>query len=123
MKEKDNEENLLRKNLTNYENSKEKILKYFEFKESWKIFPIVDLTDKYWKLEEDKFVLFSDIELNDSILKAEDYTNYEIWKYKHLDKWIYEKELYTMIIVFTGIDDNKLLVIFDNSKKYDENVL
>jgi hypothetical protein len=101
-----------------YLDKKQKIFDYFGYVEDWKIIPIGEISTDYWTLEEESDgsgeVHFS--ETIDGLSSSEHYS-YEIYTQRHLPKWVYRGEDYTMICVDTHVDGNKLLQIFDNKKE------
>ena len=113
--------------LDKYNKIKKEIFDYFGYVEDWRILPIDDVTDYYWRLFQNPDgsgeVIFAD---TPEILFDEDsgdYYMYEIYTQRFLPKWVYRGDEYTMIVVDTHVDDNKLLQIFDNFKevKYSDN--
>lgn len=96
--------------LVEYFKLRDQIHSYFGYLEDWRVIPIDDATEFYWKLLEDS-VTFSD-----TLDFSDPYVN-PIFKYKHLTQWVYRGKDYTMIVVDTQTDGNKFLQIFDNAKE------
>jgi hypothetical protein len=95
------------------------LFEYFGYVEGWRILPLDDATDSYWRLyNEDHggLVRFCDSEklLDDP---EEHYYEYDIYTQRHLSKWVYRGKDYTLIVADSGCDQNKFLSIFDNSKE------
>jgi hypothetical protein len=83
------------------------------------VLPFQDCTEYYWRLEEEGRggeVKFAESfkQLTDD--EADFYSD-EIYTNRHLDKWVYRGEEYTMILVDTHTDGNQFLSVFDNSKE------
>jgi len=97
-----------------YENARKAVFEYFNYVEKWRIFPIVDSRRYFWKLvNEEGEVRFADTEEQ---LQDDWYEN-EVYRQRFLKKWIYRGPEYTMIVVDTHTDGNKLLQIFSNNKE------
>jgi len=94
------------------------IFKYFGYEEDWRILPIVIEKAMYWRLygEGPGTLRFADTKelLDDPGLN---YYENTIYTQRHLPKWVYRGENYTMICVDTQTDANQYLQIFDNSKE------
>ena len=108
-------------------NQREDILEYFGYVEDWAIIPLANSTYLYWRLiahsngdlrsGKNCFVQFADtVEDLKSGDEDKSYFN-EVWPNRHLPKWVYPTEEYTMICVDTQTDGNKFLQIFLNSKE------
>ena len=106
--------------LDNYITLQKQIFEYFGYEENWCVLPIDDATDYYWRLDGEGpgTVYFADTveDLEDKDESGNYYSN-EIYTQRHLPKWVYRGKDYTMIVVDTQTDGNKLLSIFDNSKE------
>lgn len=101
--------------LNKYFELQKKVYEYFGYEEGWKVIPLDDCTKYFW------FVSDCDVEFADSLeeLKNEEGNYYvnEIYTQRHLPKWVYRGDDYTMICVDTHTDGNKFLQVFDNSKE------
>ena len=99
--------------LDEYFELQKKIHAYFGYVEDWRVLPLADATMYYWR-EDGKNVTFAD---TDEQLDSDrgDYYENEIYTQRHLPKWVYRGEKYTMIVVDTHTDGNQLLQVFDNS--------
>jgi len=103
--------------LTEYEEARQKLFDYFGYIEDWVVIPVDDATEYYWRLdstESDGNVCFADTEL-ELINEDGNYYENEIYTQRHLSKWVYRGEDYTMICVDTHTDGNKFLQIFSNN--------
>ena len=106
--------------LKDYFRLQQEIYDYFGYVEDWKVIPLDDCTDYYWKLIEHGDgrgeVMFAEgIEALDS---DGDYYVNSIYTQRFLPKWVYRGKDYTMICLDTHVDGNKLLRVFDNKKEH-----
>lgn len=105
--------------LNDYLTLQKELHDYFGYVEDWRILPIVDDTEYYWGLPEgdEAEVRFADTleQLEDE--DTGDYYVNSIYTQRHLPKWVYRGEDYTMICADTHTDGNKLLQIFSNNKE------
>ncbi len=111
--------------LDKYIELQKELFNYFGYFESWKVLPIDDAREYYWHLTGEGYgdeVIFSEQE-NDkdggNLLDGtmDDVYKCSIYTQRHLRKWVYRGPEYTMIVVDTHTDGNKLLQIFANSKE------
>lgn len=109
--------------LKDYFNLQSLIFEYFGYVEDWKAIPLDDSTEYFWRLKEypdgSGCVYFheeQDALSPKNFLEGKYYSN-SIYTQRHLPKWIYRGEDYTMVCVDTNIDDNKFLRVFANSKE------
>lgn len=102
--------------LTEYMALQKEIFNYFGYVEDWRILPINDSRLYYWCADEYE-VKFADSE--EALLDEEagEYYSNQIYYQRHLPKWVYRGEEYTMIAVDTHTDGNQFLQIFDNAKE------
>lgn len=107
------------KELDDYNDSIAKVHEYFGYVEDWCAIPIEDSREYYWRLDGDgpSSVWFAEdagaLDNEDS----DDVYRDEIWTQRFLPKWVYRGAEYTMIVVDTHIDGNKVLRIFENAKE------
>lgn len=101
--------------LKKYLSAKQELFDYFGYVEDWKVIPIDDATQYYWKIEYES-VLFADTVEELESGEGNTYSN-SIYHQRFLPKTVYRGEDYTMIVVDTHTDGNKFLQIFDNSKE------
>jgi hypothetical protein len=103
-----------------YDNVKQQIFDYFGYVEDWRVLPMVFDTEYFWYIsgsEESGNVVFAETVEQ---LEDEDSGNYyenEIYTQRHLSKWVYRGEDYTMICVDTHCDRNQYLQILSNDKE------
>jgi len=105
--------------LDSYLGLQECIFEYFGYVEDWRVLPIEDSREHYWTLTGgEKSVAVRFAETKDNLTNCEgDYYEHEIYTNRHLPKWVYRGDEYTMICVDTRVDGNKFLQIFSNSKE------
>lgn len=105
--------------LDKYFGLRKQILDYFGYKEDWRIIPLDDCRQYYWYLTgesaEDR-VYFAKSENELSEQHGECYEN-SIYAYGDLERWVYRGVGYTLVVVDTHTNGNKLLSIFDNAKE------
>lgn len=89
------------------------IYEHFGYQEEWRIFPLDDSRELFWRIIEDRSVHFSDDEEG---VDEPEYSE-EIYTYRHLPNWVYRADDYTMIVCNTQCDGNILLRVFDNAKE------
>ncbi len=92
--------------LNNYLKLQSEIYSYFNYKEAWESFPIVDYTKYYWTIKEDCVMFWNEM----PSCELEEY------EYGIINNEIYKKTNETMIKVDTHEDGNIFLAIFDNDK-------
>ena len=94
-----------------YENVKQQIFDYFGYVEDWRVLPLVFDTGYFWYLtgsEQYGWIVFTG-----TVEQLKD----EIYTQRHLAKWFYRGEDYTMICVYTHCDGNQYLQILSNDKE------
>lgn len=91
---------------------------YFGYTEDWRAFPLDDARKYYWHVEEpDGSVTFFEEPLTgENVDNGQIYLD-EIYTYRHLSKWVWRTEAFTMILCDTNTDGNIFLRIFDNLKE------
>ncbi len=107
--------------LDKYFELQEQIYTHFGYVEDWRVIPINDAREYFWRLEGEGpgEVHFADSEQELQAQEGNYYVN-EIYTQKHLPKWVYRANDFTMICVDTHTDGNKFLQIFDNAKERPE---
>ena len=103
-----------------YEAAKEKVFEYFGYVEDWRVLPLDDARQHYWYLtdgESSGEVVFAESMESLEDIEAGDYYSNEIYTQRHLPKWVYRGEDYTMICVDTHTDGNQLLQVFSNDRE------
>lgn len=103
--------------LEQYFELQQQIFDYFGYVEDWRVLPIDNSTDYFWRLDENE-VFFADSEDELENECGNFYAN-EIYRQRHLPKWVYEGEEYTMIVVDTNTDGNQFLQVFSNAMRRD----
>lgn len=113
----------MKKELEDYFNLLADIHRKFGYVEDWGIFPMVDDRDAYWFIRANT----SDIRSGGTVTFSYDpsfpedaYYENEIYTYRHLTKYVYETEDYTMVLVDTHADNNIFLQILSNDKRVTE---
>lgn len=93
---------------------------YFGYVEDWVTIPLDDATEYYWHLTGEGHGDFVAYAHEKADLADEDegecYAD-QIYTQRFLPKWVYRGEDYTMVCCDPGVDGNKYLRIFDNSKE------
>lgn len=104
--------------LDNYFGARQELFKYFNYVEDWRVLPIDDCRDYFWRLEGTGPGAVHFAETEEELENEEgNYFINEIYTQRHLNKWVYRAEEYTMVVVDTNVDGNKFLSIFDNNKE------
>ena len=102
-----------------YFNLQLNIHNYFKYKEDWKIIPLRDSREYYWRLKGKGPGKIRFAETPEQ-LDCDDGNYYEDDIYTQrlfLSKWVYRSKDFTMVYSDTHMDGNKFLRIFDNSKE------
>jgi len=95
--------------------AKRNVFEYFGYKEDWCVFPLEDGRAFYWRISDyGDSVLYADRRQD---LGEGDGYEAEIFRQRFLKKWVYTADDYTMILVDTHVDNNRLLMVFDNKKE------
>lgn len=97
---------------------REKIFDYFGYAEDWRVLPLLDSRDYFWRLDgggPGKVRFATSAELLDD--EDGEYYENEIYTQRHLPKWVYRGDEYTMVVVDTHTDGNQFLQIFTNEKE------
>lgn len=96
---------------------------YFGYKHDWRIFPIVDETRWFWRINDGTAVEFSETAERleggpggEDTKEASFYSN-EIFTYRHLTQYVYRRDDLTMVLVNTHTDGNIWLTVLDNKKE------
>jgi hypothetical protein len=96
----------------------QQIYDHFGYREDWRVIPLDDAREYYWRLEGDGpgkvHYAKTEQELTDRTGKY--YVN-EIYTQRFLPRWVYRTADYTMVCVDTQTDGNKFLQVFDNAKE------
>lgn len=109
--------------LDKYFTLQKEIYEYFGYEEEWKVFPVDDCREEFWRMEDGNNIRFCESENAieaKKILDDEENGNYceeEIFTYCHLDKHIFIGKDFTMCLVNTHVDGNIFLRIFSNDRE------
>jgi len=103
--------------LDDYFTIQKQIYDYFGYVDDWKVIPLDDSREYFW-YENANEVYFAKTKDD---FQTEKYYSNEIFTYRHLPKFVYRAEDFTMIVVDTNTDGNKFLQIFDNNKELTNN--
>jgi hypothetical protein len=106
------------KTLDDYFKLRNEIFTYFGYAEDWRVLPLDDGRDYYWYLEGEGpgSVHFADSEAELDSQDGNYYVN-EIYTQRHLPKWVYRGEEYTLVVVDTRTDGNQFLQVFSNANE------
>ena len=107
------------KMLDEYFELQEKVFAYVGYVEDWRMLPLDDCREYYWHLTGEGHgdnVCFAKTE-KELAEQDGDYYESEIYTQRHLSKWVYRGEEYTLVVVDTHTDGNQLLSVFSNSKE------
>lgn len=101
--------------LDDYFELQAKIFEHFGYQENWRVLPLDDARIYYWRLDGEGpgTVKFSETE--EELGSDGDYYENEIYTQRHLPKWVYRADGYTLVVVDTHTDGNQLLQVFDNA--------
>ncbi len=104
--------------LDEYFDIQQKIFDFFGYVEDWRVIPLSDCRDKFWRLTGDGpgEVQYADTEdeLKD---ESDNYYVDDIYTQRHLPRWVYRGDGFTLVCCDPHIDGNKFLRVFDNSKE------
>lgn len=111
--------------LEEYYNIRQQIFDYFGYVEDWRVIPFDDCRQMFWMLEQDSdgsgSVFYHEtkeaLPLTEEAEHAGQYYQSDVYTQRHLPKWVYRGEKFTMICTDPGVDGNKFLSIFDNEKE------
>jgi hypothetical protein len=104
---------------------------YFGYVEDWCVFPLHDDRDYYWFVDggdergmDGTLILSADEDVREQRRRWEEEMlggdrHYEnpIYTQRHLPRWIWRADRYTMVLVDTYTDGNKWLSVLDNGKE------
>ena len=102
--------------LDDYFALREQVFAYFGYVEDWRAIPLEDCRQMFWRLDGEGpgTVTFAE---DEEKLNDEDGDHYQddIFTQRHLPKWVYRGEAFTMICCDPHTDGNVFLRIFDNA--------
>ena len=102
--------------LDDYFELQRQIFKHFGYVQDWRILPLNDARYYYWRLDGEGpgTIRFAKTEEALNSGDGDCYEN-EIYTQRHLPKWVYRADDYTLVAVDTHTDGNQLLQVFDNA--------
>lgn len=103
--------------MDDYFELRHQILQHFGYAEDWRILPLSDARSYYWHLDGEGPGTVKFAETEEKLASDGDYYENEIYTQRHLHKYVYRAADYTLIVVDTHADGNKLLQVFDNAKE------
>lgn len=108
---------MIKKFLDEYFTARHNIFKFFDYAEDWQDYPIDDMTDKFWFVNNNEIVFSINKSIEnpfteDTILSGEGICSAEIRKPPII------KGNYTLVVGDTNTDSNVYIMIFDNSKEF-----
>jgi|ERR1041385_1047199 hypothetical protein len=95
-----------------------RIHEYFGYVQDWRVIPIDDRREYYWHLEGEGpgTVGFADTE--EELQSQEgNYYQDDIYTQRHLTRWVYRGEEFTMVCCDPHTDGNTFLAIFSNARE------
>lgn len=99
----------------------QQIYDYFGYSEDWRVIPLDDAREYFWRLEGEGPVEVHYAKTESDLAdQTGDYYVNEIHKERFSEKCVYRAEGYTMVCVDTRTDGNLFLQVFDNSKERSE---
>jgi hypothetical protein len=104
--------------LDDYLALQKQIFDYFGYVEDWRVIPIDDAREYYWFVDGEGpgRVGYADTE-KELMFQDGKYYEDEIYTQRHLKKWVYRGEEYTMICCDPHVDGNVFLRIFTNKNE------
>jgi hypothetical protein len=104
--------------LDQYFEIQRQIHEYFGYAEDWRTIPLDDRRDYFWRLEGEGPGQLHYAETEDELFNEDGaYYMDEIFTQRHLPRWVYRGENFTMVSCNPGSDENVFLRILDNSKE------
>ena len=113
----------LQNKIDEYFKLQQELYEMFGYQEDWRIIPLQDETKCYWFIKgletsSASKVVYSPLPFTmEAIKSGETIYSGTIYTQRYLPKYVYKAETHTMVAVDTHCDDNKVLMLFDNSKK------
>lgn len=93
------------------------IFEHFGYTQDWRVLPLSDATCYYWHLDDQGTGTVKFAETEADLSWNGDYYENEIYTQRHLHQYVYRAIDYTLIVVDTHTDGNKLLQVFDNARE------
>lgn len=104
--------------LDDYFKIQSQIFEFFGYVEDWRVIPLDDSRKYFWRLDGEGpgMIHFADSE-EELTEESGNYYIDVIYTQRHLKKWVYRGDGFTMICCDPQSDGNKFLRVFDNSKQ------
>ena len=103
--------------LDKYFDLQREIYAFFDYFEDWRVIPIHDSTGFFWRIIGDGPGIVQYGMTVDVLDSDGDYYQDRIFTQRHLKKWVYQGNGFTMICCDTQTDGNVFLRVFDNEKE------
>jgi len=111
----------LEEKIDQYFSLQKEIHEAFGYQEDYRVIPMDDARDvKWWFLTDEKSgkLYYGYTELTEEIaLEGNEFYSSEIYTQRHLPKWVYRTNQYTLVCNDTHADLNVFLTIFPNDKE------
>jgi hypothetical protein len=104
--------------LDQYFEIQQKIFEFFGYVEDWRVIPLDDCRDKFWRLsgQGPGTLHYADSE-RELLEQSGNYYEDEIYTQRHLPRWVYRGDGFTMVSCDPHTDGNKFLRVLDNTKE------
>lgn len=104
--------------LTEYFEIQKKVFAYFGYVEDWRVIPLDDAREYFWRIDGEGpgTVCYADSE-DELANESGNYYEDEIYTQRHLPRWVYRGDEFTLVCCNPGVDGNVFLRVFDNSKE------
>ena len=117
--------------LSQYFDLQGEIYSYFGYRDDWRVFPLDDQTMQHWMLVGAEpetgaggRVAWSEDRLTRAVIETgTTLCGGLVYTQRHLPKWVYRAEKYTLIVVDTQTDGNKFLMVFSNAMECHDEAL
>jgi len=94
------------------------IYEYFGYQEDWVVIPMESKLNYFWYIdptEKDHVIYW---ESKKDVVELGQWYQDGIYTQRFLPKWVYRGPEFTMICTNPGVDGNKFLSVFDNTKEH-----
>lgn len=102
--------------MTSYNESLKAIFDHVGFTLDYRVFPIEDITEYYWKIQGEEVRYFETLEAYKEGDESKEYSG-SIFGHRFYPKSVYEGKDYTLIFLDTHCDSNRFFAIFSNDRK------
>jgi hypothetical protein len=104
--------------LDQYFEIQNRIYEYFGYAEDWRAIPLDDCRNCFWRLDGEGPGQFHYAKTEDELLnETGEYYKDAIFTQRHLSRWVYRGEKFTMVLCDPHVDGNVFLRIVDNAKE------